>query len=91
MRTTQQPQDQKRMTIAEIRKNAEDGLKSIEQAILQLLEKNPNGMRNSEIAETLGIRKLESDRDYTTWGILKRMEEAKQIKQNADKKYTKSQ
>ena len=34
---------------------AQDGLRQIEDAILQLLEQNPQGLRNFEIAELLGL------------------------------------
>lgn len=48
------------------------GLQQIEEAILRLLSANPQGLRNSEIAELL---KLRSDfrgrqKDYLTYSVL---------------------
>lgn len=35
---------------------AQEGLRHIEQAILMLLDDNPQGLRNSQIADLLGLR-----------------------------------
>ena len=48
------------------------GLRNIEEAILRLLDANPQGLRNSEVAESL---KLRSDfrgrqKDYLTYSVL---------------------
>ena len=35
---------------------AQEGLRQIETAVLQLLDANPQGLRNAQIAESLGLR-----------------------------------
>ena len=57
------------------RESAIEGLRQIEEAILELLSRNPQGLRNSEIARLLG---LQSDfrgrqRDYLTYSVLGRL------------------
>ena len=51
---------------------AQEGLRQIETAILRLLEASPQGLRNSEIAESLGLRSDFQGRqkDYLTYSIL---------------------
>lgn len=51
---------------------AQDGLRQIEAAILQLLEQHPQGLRNFEIAELLGlISDFRGDqRNYLTYSVL---------------------
>ena len=50
---------------------AQDGLKRIEDVILQLLDRHPQGLRNSEIAEELGLRSdfMGKQKDYLTYPI----------------------
>ena len=51
---------------------AQDGLRQIEDAILQLLEQRPQGLRNFEIAELLGLVSdfRGSQRNYLTYSVL---------------------
>ena len=46
------------------------GVTCIEQSILNLLEKNPEGLRNVEIARELN---LDFERQFITWEILQRL------------------
>ncbi len=51
---------------------AQDGLKKIENAILRLLDQNPGGLRNSEIADLLHLRSdfLGRQKDWLTYSLL---------------------
>ena len=51
---------------------AQEGLRHIEQAILMLLDDNPQGLRNSQIADALGLRSSIRDgqRHYLTYSVL---------------------
>jgi len=51
---------------------AQKGLHHIEQAILMLLDDNPQGLRNSQIADALGLRSSIRDgqRNYLTYSVL---------------------
>ena len=51
---------------------AHEGLRRIENAILELLHRNPQGLRNAQIAEILGIRSIVrgGQRDYLTYSVL---------------------
>lgn len=51
---------------------AQEGLRQIETAILWLLEANPQGMRNADVSESLGLRSDFQGRqkDYLTYSIL---------------------
>ena len=51
---------------------AQEGLRSIEDAILMVLESNPAGLRNAQIADLLNLRSsfLGRQRDYLTYSIL---------------------
>lgn len=51
---------------------AQEGLRHIEQAILMLLEANPQGLRNSQIADNLGLRSSirNGQRNYLTYSVL---------------------
>lgn len=51
---------------------AQEGLRHIEQAILMLLEANPQGLRNSQVADKLGLRSSIRDgqRNYLTYSVL---------------------
>ena len=48
------------------------GLRKIEDAILILLSRNPQGLRNSEIADALSLRSdfQGSQRNYLTYSVL---------------------
>ena len=54
------------------RQMASVGLRGIEDAILSLLSRNPQGLRNSEIATALGLRSdvQGSQRNYLTYSVL---------------------
>ena len=51
---------------------AEEGLRHIERAILMLLEDHPAGLRNSQIADLLGLRSSirGRQRNYLTYSVL---------------------
>lgn len=51
---------------------AQEGLRHIEDAILMLLEANPQGLRNAQIADALGLRSSIRNRqhDYLTYSVL---------------------
>ena len=51
---------------------AQEGLRHIEQAFLMLVEAQPNGLRNSQIADLLGLRSSIRDgqRNYLTYSVL---------------------
>jgi hypothetical protein len=51
---------------------AQEGLRRIEAAILRLLARNPQGLRNSEIAEKLELRSHFNgkQKDYLTYSVL---------------------
>ena len=56
----------------EARGLAQGGLRLIEDAILQVLESHPEGLRNSQIAEVLGLRSAFRGRqqNYLTYSVL---------------------
>ena len=56
----------------ELRSLAQAGLQQIEQAVLRLLDANPQGLRNSEIAELLDLRSSFRGRqkNYLTYSVL---------------------
>ena len=51
---------------------AQEGLRHIEQAILMLLEAHPDFLRNSQIADLLGLRSSIRDgqRNYLTYSVI---------------------
>ena len=51
---------------------AQEGLRHIESAILMLLDSHPAGLRNSQIADSLGLRSSIRDgqRNYLTYSVL---------------------
>ena len=51
---------------------AQEGLRRIESAILMLLDAHPSGLRNSQIADALGLRSSIRDgqRNYLTYSVL---------------------
>lgn len=53
-------------------REAQDGLRKIEDAILRLLSQNPGGLRNSEIADLLHLRSdfLGRQKDWLTYSVL---------------------
>lgn len=63
---------------------AQAGLHQIEDAILRLLTVNPQGLRNIEIADSLGLRSSSqgNQRNYLTYSILGNLiEEGKVVKE----------
>ena len=72
---------------------AQVGLRQIEEAILRLLTINPQGLRNIEIAKSLGLRSdfLGSHRNYLTYSVLgKLIEEGKVVRDEQNKGFIKS-
>ena len=55
-----------------VRLLAQEGLRHIEQAILMLLEANPQGLRNSRIADARGLGSSirGGQRNYLTYSVL---------------------
>ena len=51
---------------------AQEGLQQIEEAIVRLLEHNPQGLRNAQVVDLLGLRSdfLGNQRDYLTYSVL---------------------
>ena len=51
---------------------AQEGLRHVEDAILMLLEAHPQGLRNAQIADALGLRSSIRDgqRNYLTYSVL---------------------
>ena len=51
---------------------AQEGLHLIEDSIIRLLESNPQGLRNAQIADLLGLRSdfRGSQRNYLTYSVL---------------------
>ena len=51
---------------------AQEGLRHIERAILMVLDSHPAGLRNSQIADLLGLRSSIRDgqRNYLTYSVL---------------------
>ena len=71
---------------------AQGGLRLIEDAILSLLENNPQGMRNAEIADSLGLVSYfkGGQKNRLTHAVLGGLLEKGQVEQdNRTKKFTK--
>ena len=51
---------------------AQEGLRHIEDAVLLLLEAHPQGLRNAQIADALGLRSSirNRQRNYLTYSVL---------------------
>ena len=67
---------------------AQEGLRHIEQAILMLLEAHPDGLRNSQIADLLGLRSSIRDgqRNYLTYSVLGGLMARGEVVQNRETK-----
>ena len=63
---------------------AQEGLRLIENAILRLLDVNSQGLRNIEIADSLGLRSSSqgNQRNYLTYSVLGNLiEDGKVVKE----------
>ena len=71
-----------------VRVLAQEGLHHIEQAILMLLDAHPNGLRNSQIADLLGLRSSIRDgqRNYLTYSVLGGLMARGEVVQNRETK-----
>ena len=71
-----------------VRLLAQEGLRHIEQAILMLLEANPQGLRNSQIADALGLRSSirGGQRNYLTYSVLGGLMERGEVVQDRETK-----
>ena len=67
---------------------AQEGLRHIESAILMLLEAHPKGLRNSQIADLLGLRSSIRDgqRNYLTYSALGGLMARGEVVQNRETK-----
>jgi hypothetical protein len=71
-----------------VREKAQEGLRIIENAMLDLLRRYPEGLTNAEIAQLLGIESDASDsqRNRLSWAILTRLLRAARIEKINDGK-----
>lgn len=67
------------------KERAQVARREIEGAILDLLSDHPNGLRNVDVAEGLGLRSSTSDnhKNYLTWAILGGLVRQQRIKKLA--------
>ncbi len=67
---------------------AQTGLRRIEDAILELLQHNPQGLRNIQIADMLGLRSVHrgSQQNYLTYSVLGGLVEQGRISWDAESK-----
>ena len=67
---------------------AQTGLRRIEDAILELLQHNPQGLRNIQIADILGLRSIHrgGQRNYLTYSVLGGLVEQGRISWDAESK-----
>ncbi len=67
---------------------AQEGLQLIEDAILRLLEANPQGLRNAQIADLLGLHSdfRGNQKDYLTYSVLSGLIAKKQVIRNEETK-----
>lgn len=54
------------------RQKAQQGLRLLKGAVLELLEQHPEGLTNAEVAEHLGVRSdyQGAAKDYLSWSVL---------------------
>ena len=71
-----------------VREKAQEGLRIIENAMLDLLRRYPEGLTNAEIAQLLGIESdaTDSQRNRLSWAILTRLLRAARIEKINDGK-----
>lgn len=67
---------------------AQEGLRHIEDAMLMLLEAHPQGLRNVEIADALGLRSSirGGQRNYLTYSVLGGLMERGAVAQDSETK-----
>ena len=67
---------------------AQEGLRHIESSVLMLLETHPAGLRNSQIADLLGLRSSIRDgqRNYLTYSVLGGLMARGEVEQNRETK-----
>lgn len=67
------------------KERAQAARSEIEEAILELLSVHPDGLRNVDVAEGLGLRSSRSDnhKNYLTWAILGGLAQQQRIKKLA--------
>ena len=67
---------------------AQEGLQLIEQAIIRLLEANPQGLRNAQIADLLGLHSdfRGNQKDYLTYSVLGGLIAKEKVSRNDESK-----
>ncbi len=67
---------------------AQKGLQQIEEAILELLHHNPQGLRNVQVADMLGLRSIArgGQRNYLTYSVLGGLLDQDKISWDVDSK-----
>jgi hypothetical protein len=68
---------------------AQEGLKRLKEAVIGLLKTHPEGLRNAEIASTLGIRSDHrgKQRNYLSFSILGLLMGAGEVIKTSDRRY----
>lgn len=74
---------------AEAATNAQEGLRLLKSAMLQLIEANPDGVKNAESARALGIQSeyLGAAQDYLSYSILGLLMKEGKVKRGDDKRH----
>lgn len=69
------------------REKAQEGLKNLKTAILEILNEHPNGLQNVDIATKLDIRSnyLGKQQDYLSWSVLGLLLNEKKIRREGRK------
>ena len=75
------------MEISFQKKQAQLALEIIQNTILELLKKNPDGLRNSEISRQLGLESMHqgAQKDYLVYSILGQLLDQKLIEKTTGK------
>ena len=69
------------------RELAQEGLRHIQKAILMVLESNPQGLRNAQIADLLELRSSKGNqKDYLTYSVLGGLMERGEVTHNPETK-----
>ena len=71
------------------RKLAQEGLRNIQNAILNVLESEPQGVKNAEIADRLGLRSSirGGHKNYLTYSVLGILMKDGRVTQNEAKRW----